>query len=136
VAFRGGNLAHWGLFLPDEEGSPEGTLVHIGVNTLASGLVKLNHRLYVKKLVVTRSNAQSVHPITGAHVTRDILQQVANSVYQARGYNYVTNNCQHFCLDVVKELHARYADLVLDAAVQDVLQHGTAISAVTNFTRG
>jgi hypothetical protein len=135
VAFRGGSLSHWALFLPDQDGGNEGTLVHVGVETGSSG-VKRNHRVLVKKIRVTRSSAQSVHVIRGAHVTTAMLKAVAQDIFDRKGYNVITNNCQHFCFDVVQELHDLYPDLVTLDAVNDVRQHGTIINNVTNLMRG
>ncbi|KAL2142873.1 hypothetical protein VTI28DRAFT_641 [Corynascus sepedonium] len=135
VAFSGGSLAHWALFLPDEDGSAEGTLVHVGVETGSSG-VKRNHRVRVKKIRVTRSSARSVHVISGARITRTTLEQVAKDIFNRKGYNVATNNCQHFCFDVIAELHLLYPDLVPQSAVDDMRRNGTTITNVTNFLRG
>jgi hypothetical protein len=64
----------------------------------------------------------SVHAIHGAYVTRTMLEYVTQHVFDRKGYNVITNNSQHFCLDVVKELNRHYPDFVSVEAVEDVRQ--------------
>lgn len=47
----------------------------------------------------------------------------------------ITNNCQHFCSDVVQELHRLHPELVSADAVDDVARQGTVITKVTRFLR-
>ncbi|KAL2130077.1 hypothetical protein VTI74DRAFT_6934 [Chaetomium olivicolor] len=109
------SLSHWALFLPDEDGIAEGSLVHVGVEMGSSG-IKRNHKW------------RSRHP-------HYIIQALAEDIFNSRGYNVVTNNCQHFCFDMVAELHRRYPDLIPQEAVGDVAAHGTTITNVTKFLR-
>lgn len=134
MAFSGGSLAHWALFIPDEQGGSKGTIVHVGVETGSSGS-KGNHRVRTKGIEISSSTAQSVHVIEGAYVTTAMVKAAAETVFVAGGYNIVTNNCQHFCYDVVNELNRRYPDHVTETAVRDVWQHGTVISNGTQFVR-
>lgn len=136
VAFNGGNLAHWALFLPDVDGGSDGTLAHIGAETNSSGK-KGAHRLRFKKIRVTSSSARSVHAINGAKVTGTMLREVAAEVFAAKGgYNAVTNNCQHFCYDVIAAINAKYPGFVLDSAVADMWAHRNTIVTVTKYLRG
>jgi hypothetical protein len=86
-------------------------------------------------MTVTRTDAQSVFPIAQASVTETQLRNIAKDVFDRKGYSAVTNNCQHFCVDVVEELHNRYPESVPRAAVADINARGTTLTAIKNFAR-
>jgi hypothetical protein len=134
VAFEGEDTAHWALFLPDRDGGARGILVHVGANKGKSGR-KENHTLRSSPFLITSSTAQSVFPIAHAAVTESQLTRAAEEVFQRKGYRLLTNNCQHFCIDVVTELNRVWPHSVPPEAVIDVASRGTTITNLTRWVR-
>ncbi|KAI8945747.1 hypothetical protein F4801DRAFT_567243 [Xylaria longipes] len=134
IAFEGEDTAHWALFLPDTSGSPSGLLVHVGVHKGWSG-TKTNHKLRQDRFTVTHSTARTVFPIAHAVVSEYQLLRAAEAVFERKGYRLLTNNCQHFCIDVVTELNRVWPETVPPAAVHEVRSRGTSLTNVVGALR-
>ncbi|KID78795.1 uncharacterized protein G6M90_00g026540 [Metarhizium brunneum] len=144
VAFEGERTAHWALFIPEEIGSHEGTLVHIGVEKAAScgsnrtskstGKVE-KYVLRCHEFRMMGSGAQSCFPIANAYSTESELRRAAEEVFKRKSYNLLTNNCQHFCIDVVTYWHKICPQSVPRSAVEDVLARAQGVTNISYMLR-
>uniref|UniRef100_A0A1Y1MAD1 PPPDE domain-containing protein n=1 Tax=Photinus pyralis TaxID=7054 RepID=A0A1Y1MAD1_PHOPY len=160
VAFEGERTAHWALFVPEQIGGHKGTLVHVGVEKEArcgsnrtSGPednrksirgcnLASNHTGKVEKYALECHNfkmrgsgAESCFPIANAFVTLPQLRRAAEEVFKRKSYNLLTNNCQHFCIDVVTYLHQIYPQSVPRSAVDDVLARAQGLTNISYMLR-
>ncbi|KAJ4392953.1 hypothetical protein N0V93_002157 [Gnomoniopsis smithogilvyi] len=73
--------------------------------------------------------------IPGAEITESQLKEAAEAVFYRKGntYHMLTNNCQHFCIDVVTWLHYRYLESVSRDAIKDCEGKGTKPIALRKF---
>ncbi|KAK0744648.1 hypothetical protein B0T21DRAFT_358117 [Apiosordaria backusii] len=95
---------HQGLFLPDYEGSPFGTLYHINIQNggLSGTLGKHGYEVKAEGYTMSTSNAKSAFIINGAMVTNNMVRRATQHVFDNGGnYNMLFNNCQHFCLESI-----------------------------------
>ncbi|PPJ49692.1 hypothetical protein CBER1_02140 [Cercospora berteroae] len=132
VAFEGEDTAHWALFPSDRPGLPDGVLCHVGVEKNKSGK-KVAHELRYHPIKINTSSAGSAFPIHGAVIAEWQLRQAAQTVFERKAYRVVTNNCQHFCIDVLVELNRNWPDMVPAQAIVDVQARGTKFTKMTTF---
>jgi hypothetical protein len=136
----GGKKGHWGLFLPDDDRDlTHGLLVHIGVESDkrlgGSSRGKEHHTLMFEPIDVGHTRG-AITRIKGARATTGMLQEAANATFiEGGGYNYVYNNCQHFCLNLIKKLHQLYPTLVTSEAVADAQSNATAATVASNAVK-
>ncbi|KAK4171548.1 hypothetical protein QBC36DRAFT_339742 [Triangularia setosa] len=108
VGWGGNTRGHQGLFLPDYDGSPFGTLYHINIQNGGSSGTLGKHDYEVKQegYTMSTSNARSAFQINGAMVTNNMVRRATQYVFDNGGnYNMLFNNCQHFCLESVKYMN-------------------------------
>lgn len=130
VGFAGNeNTTHWALFIPDWTGGVRGKTCHVSVVRNKYKKV-VAHLLLLTPTALRETSISSSFQIEGAVVGEWQLWQAAHNVYLSKGYNMVTNNCQHFCVDVVTELHRLFPHCVKAEAIDLVQSRGTI------FTRG
>lgn len=134
VAFEGEDSAHWALFLPTRPAGPTGILCHVGVAIDSSGC-KTDHQLRWDSFDISKSSAKSYFAIPGAIVTENQLRRTAETVFDRKGYRSLTNNCQHFCIDVLIELNRNWPDSVTAQAVAEVQARGTKFTKMTTFLK-
>lgn len=135
IAFQGEDSAHWALLLPKKTGAPIGLLVHIGVQKEEFTSRPLRHELRFQTIDLVNTTASEALIIPGAEVTESQLREAAETVFNREGNNYhmLTNNCQHFCLDVVTWLHQRYPNSISADAIKDCEAKGTKPIALRKF---
>lgn len=134
IAFEGEDTAHWALFLPEAAGGITGRLVHVGVLKGRSG-AKENRQLRSDIIDLSNTSAQCAFPIPNAIVSEYQLIRAAQTVFDRKGYRTLTNNCQHFCIDVVTELHQIWPECVPAQALKDVANRGTIFTKTTRFLK-
>lgn len=101
--------AHWALFVPEESGSPIGTLVHLTVQKL-SGIAKgpATAQTIENYRITTSNKVYSMFTIPGAKATAQEVKVAADSVWNQnsnKNYDVVSNNCQIFVAGVLTQLH-------------------------------
>lgn len=135
VAFKGEDFAHWAILLPAKTGAPIGTFVHIGVQKDKRTKKPIHHELLIDTIDLTTSTVQESRPILGSNVSEAQLIEAARAVFNRDGntYHMLTNNCQHFCIDVVTWLHQHYPNAVTKESVKDCEGKGTTAVAVRKF---
>lgn len=145
IAFEGDSTAHWALFLP-WDGPPRtgitdrGLLVHIGAQKAPGksgterGSRVVGHELRCHEFNQSTSSKQRLDPI-GVRVTERQLCAAASAVFNKPDNNYhaLTNNCQHFCIQTVIELHDRLPQTVPPSAVANLKAKGTKLTALTRL---
>lgn len=134
VAYQGEDSAHWALVLPFKTGDEAGIFVDIAVRKDKT-LKPVDHVLRIQKLHVVDTLVTEARVITGAVISERQLREAADAVFYREGnsYHMLTNNCQHFCLDVVTWLHQHYPNSVSAAAVKECAGKGTVPIAVRKF---
>lgn len=152
IAFEGESTAHWALFLPFDgpphtEITARGTLVHIGVQKAPgkSGTERGSHverrALRIHKFNQSTSSKQRLDPIRVTaqgpivQITERQLRKAATAVFDRPDYNYhaLSNNCQHFCIHTVMELHKDLPRTVPITAVEDLRKKGTKLTTLTRL---
>ncbi|EFY91122.1 hypothetical protein MAC_02793 [Metarhizium acridum CQMa 102] len=63
------------------------------------------------------------------------LRWAAEEVFNGKWYNALTNNCQHFFIDVVTHLHQKYPQSVPRSAVEDVLARAQGLTNISYVLR-
>lgn len=134
IAFQGKNGAHWGLFLPKNVGRADGTLIHIGARS-EKLLRKRGHEVHYDPFLVTLSSAQSVFLIPQANVSERQMKRACQDVFERKGYNMFTNNCQHFCMDVVLQLNHLFPEAVPKESVLEMEGRGTVLTRNIGIVR-
>lgn len=134
IAFEGEDTAHWALFLPEAAGGVSGLLVHVGVLKGRSG-AKQNRQLRDEVINLSNTSAQCAFPIPNTYVSEYQLMRAAQAVFDRKGYRTLTNNCQHFCIDVVTELNQIWPECVSAQAIKDVENRGTIFTKTTRFLK-
>ncbi|PSR88703.1 hypothetical protein BD289DRAFT_431797 [Coniella lustricola] len=134
IAFQGEDFAHWAMLLPLKTGVPVGLLVHIGVRKDVCHR-PVHHELLMHIADTVSTTASEAVVIPGTNVSESQLRQAAEAVFRRSGNNYhmLTNNCQHFCIDVVIWLHQHYPDSVTKEAIRDCEGRGTKAIAFRKF---
>lgn len=135
VAFQGEDSAHWAILLPVKTGVPIGVFVHIGVEKDRITLKPIRHELLIHNINISHTAATEAILIPGAEVTEYQLVEAAEAVFYRRNnsYHMLTNNCQHFCIDVVTWLHYHYPNSVSKDAIRDCEGKGTTAVALRKF---
>ncbi|KAK2855533.1 hypothetical protein FQN49_005100 [Arthroderma sp. PD_2] len=96
------NTAHWGLFLR-EEGAERGTLFHAAKDSLTRGMTEpeavpgINPR-------ATKSLRASVEVASGLALDSGTLNNICNQVAENRRFDFIVNNCQRFCSQILQRL--------------------------------
>ncbi|KAG8159871.1 hypothetical protein KVR01_010508 [Diaporthe batatas] len=134
IAFEGEDTAHWALFLPEAAGGVSGLLVHVGILKGKSG-AKQNRQLRSEIINLSSTSAQCAFPIANTYVSEYQLMRAAQTVFDRKEYRTLTNNCQHFCIDVITELNQIWPECVTAQAVKDVATRGTIFTKTTRFLK-
>ena len=74
-------------------------------------------------------------PIAHAVIIEYQLLRTTEAVFERKGYRLLTNNCQHFYIDVVTELNHVWPEAVTPAAVDEVRSSGTSLTAIAGALR-
>lgn len=116
-------------------GSAFGLLVHIVVRRDPATGKPFGHELGMKRLDMVGTPTSEARVIPGAEVSEDQLRRAAEAVFYRpdNTYHLLTNNCQHFCIDVVTWLHQYYPNAVSQDAITDCEGKGTKPVALRKF---
>jgi hypothetical protein len=117
--------SHWALFIPNQDGLPTGTLVHLVVDKHSSFSTKGPAQPKTQPdFRATASTVYSTCTISGAKATVEQVEEAAKKCWnQNTGkYNAVNNNCQMSVLDILKELNRLYPNDVSQKAIDDAPQ--------------
>ncbi|KAK4201362.1 hypothetical protein QBC40DRAFT_278367 [Triangularia verruculosa] len=120
IGWGGNTTGHQGLFLPDYDGSPVGTLYHINIqNGTSSGTgSRQGYEVRADGFTMSSSNARSAFQIHGAMVTNNMVRRATQSVFDNGGdYNMFINNCQHFCLEAIIYMNRMWPEHVGPEAI-------------------
>ncbi|CCT71082.1 uncharacterized protein FFB20_08159 [Fusarium fujikuroi] len=140
---RGGCDQHWAFFVPSVDGSPEGKIVHIRVNKDTRQRV-VSCTVHLESFTPTRTRSRfRAFVVPGAVVLASRLKRAGDEVHGAffsgnsrshpgdpPSYHMVTNNCQHFCYLVLKNLNWNLPDQVPGHAIDYVESESTPLLAV------
>ncbi|KAG8410579.1 hypothetical protein J3459_017052 [Metarhizium acridum] len=85
--------------------------------------------------VLRSDGLRSAFPIANAFATQSQLRWAAEEVFNGKWYNALTNNCQHFFIDVVTHLHQKYPQSVPRSAVEDVLARAQGLTNISYVLR-
>lgn len=154
------HACHWSLFLPSTEADPHtGIQVHVGSDKVSKHPEKwsesrccgpstyvimidhFNKKAFEDEYIERQENTERkprdyrFTPIAGAFCTLEQFEQVANEVYKGGTYNYAFNNCQHFCINVIKRLHKLYPASVTEKGLENIHSMQTSYTRVTTSSR-
>src|SRR5271170_3411146 len=92
--------AHWGLFLPYDEGDPDGLIYQVKKESFTSKKTEFNATDFDPRLqFATFSSCTALPEITIKHHE---LSDICYKVSQGRPFNLITRNCQHWVLEVIQ----------------------------------
>ncbi|KAK4676517.1 hypothetical protein QC764_401205 [Podospora pseudoanserina] len=123
VGWGSNTTGHQGLFLPDEDGSPQGRLYHISILPGGSSgtKAKTNYAVNEEIYVLTNTRARSAFPINGAIVNNQQVRRATEEVFNRSGdYHQLFNNCQHFCLESIIYMNQLWPEDVTAEAISHI----------------
>lgn len=143
---RGGCDQHWALYVPDQDGSANGKIVHIRVNKADRHRVE-SCQMHFERFTPTRTRTPfRAFPIPGATVMATRIKKAGDEIYNAffsgsmsrpdsQQYNMIINNCQHFCYLVLRNLNWNRPMEISKEAINYVESESTPLLGIGNLVQ-
>ncbi|OAL70348.1 hypothetical protein A7D00_5314 [Trichophyton violaceum] len=96
------NTAHWGLLL-QEQGAKSGRLFHVTKESYRTGMTDYRQDMNIVP-TFSASLRASVEVASGLDLDVDTLDRLCIEVARGRRFDFVVNNCQRFCAQVLQRL--------------------------------